>query len=229
MKLLKTILLSTLITILFISCSTSEEVKKQENNKLIQKTKKKKIKDSRYKNNPLVASYDVNKDGNADMWKIYKEIKTNNDQTKKILSRREIDLNFDGKINYYKFYSDKGNIKKEYIDLDLNGVIDTIRYYEKNLIVKEENFNKNPVNKDLTINTKIKPVKRYLYANQKLSRILIDRSNNGILDEYLFFRKNKLIQIGFDNDDDGKIDTRVRIKKKEPSKKTKDNNKNDKK
>lgn len=228
MKLLKTISFLVLFAVIFISCSSNEKIQKKENTKITQNVEKKKIIDNRYKNNPLVASYDVNKDGNADMWKIYQVIKTNNDETKKILSRREIDLNFDGKVNYYKFYSQKGNIKKEYIDLDLNGVIDTIRYYEKNLIIKEENFKKNPLNKDLTINEKIKPYKRYLYKNQKLNRILIDRTNNGVLDSYLFFRKNKLMQIGFDNDDDGKIDTRVRLKPKVNLKKAKEKDKNDK-
>ncbi len=228
MERLKTISFLVLLTAIFVSCSSNKKTQKKQNTKIIQNTKKKKIIDNRYKDNPLVASYDVNKDGNADMWKIYQEIKTNDDQTKKILSRREIDLNFDGKVNYYKFYSQKGNIKKEYIDLDLNGFIDTIRYYEKNLIIKEENFKKNPINKDLTINENIKPYKRYLYKHQKLNRVVIDRTHNGTLDSYLFFRKNKLIQIGFDDDDDGKIDTRVRLKAKINLEKAKGKNKNDK-
>ena len=217
-----------LVVVFFTSCSSNEQrVKNNQITQLTHNTHKKKIIDNRYKNNPLVASYDVNKDGNADMWKVYEEIKTNDEETKRILSRREIDLNFDGKINYFKFYSDKGNIKKEYIDTDLDGIIDTIRYYEKNLITRKEIFKKNPIDKKLNINSKIKPYKKYIYTNQKLSRILIDRTGNGDLDEYLFFRKNKLIQIGFDDDNDGKIDTRVRIKEKTSPKKPKENNSNE--
>jgi hypothetical protein len=210
---------------LIISCSGTKKVQKDEPQKDNKNTNKNIVKDARYNNDPLVSSYDVNKDGNADMWKIYKSVKVNDTETKQVLSRREIDLNFDGNINYYKFYTEKGNIDKEYLDLDLNGVLDCVRYYENNQITKEDYYSQNPMKKDLSIDENVKVYKKALYSNNKITRILVDRTNNGYLDEYLFFKKNELIQIGFDEDEDGKIDTRVRLKEKETKK---DEPKNDK-
>ena len=226
MNFLKFILI--LVSLLTVACSSSD---KTVNNKKTKKTftnVKKETKDNRYNNDPLVSSYDVNKDSIADMWKIYKNVKSK-DEMKKLLSRREIDLNFDGKVNYYKFYTEKGNINMEYLDLDLDGIVDTVVYYEKNQITKQEQYKKNPINKDLTINKEVPVYKRYLYVNKKLSRVISDREGNGVLDQYLFFKKNKLIQIAFDDDEDGKIDTRVKLKEKKNNKQPlKETQKNDK-
>jgi len=222
-------LLITFIILIFTASCTSTKKNSKVTTKKNQPLKAVKIKviDKRYKNNPMVEAYDVNRDQKADMWKIYREI-TENDQKIKVLKRREIDLNFDGKVNYYKFYTSKGNIEKEYIDIDLDGIVDKIRFYKDNSLVREEEYKKNPLNKDFTINKKIPPSKKIIYSNKKISRIIIDRNGNGKLDEYLFFKNNKLIEIGFDEDYDEKIDIRIRPSKKtKKSKKIKENSENE--
>jgi len=219
-------LIPFLLLLAMFSCESADKTTK-DSNKNNSVSSNRKTKDKRYKTSPLISSYDVNRDGTADMWKIYKEFKAKDDLVKKILLRREIDLNFDGKINYYKFYTEKGDIDKEYIDLNLDGVVETIVFYERNIIKKQFKYKKNPIKEDLTIDESIPVYKKILYANKKLDRVIVDRTDDGVLDQYLFFKKNKLIQIAFDDDEDGKIDTRVRMKEKLAPKKELSNTKKD--
>ena len=204
-------LITITLMLTFLGCATEKE---QEKLIVNSKTVRKKTKDKRYKKNKLIEPFDVNQDGEADMWKIYKEI-TVSDEIRRVFLRREIDLNFDGKLNYIKFYSEKGNIEKEYLDRDLDGIFDDIRFYEKNVVKKIEIYKSNPLEKDnLTLRKKINPFKVYNYRRGTLKRVTLDTRKSPKEDIFLFYKKNKLEQIGIDYDDDLKIDERVKAKAK---------------
>ena len=204
----KSFLFIFLFSTFIMGCATEKKKEKLVNSESIRKVSK----DSRYKKNKLIEPFDVNQDGEADMWKIYKEL-TTNDNIKKVLKRREIDLNFDGKLNYIKFYSDKGNILKEYLDKDLDGVFDSIRFYKDNIIRKIEIYKSNPLEKgNLTLLKDKKPFKTYYYRQGRIKRVTSDLRKSSKEDFFMFYKKNKLEQIGIDYDDDLKIDERIKPK-----------------
>ena len=54
----------------------------------------------------LIRRYDLNKDGKADMVKLFKVVGTN-----ELLVRKEFDLNFDGRPDVWRFFDDKGGLR----------------------------------------------------------------------------------------------------------------------
>lgn len=197
-----------LLLILLTVFSCTGEVERKNDELIAPKymEKEKKAIDKRYNNNPLVDVFDVNKDGIVDMWKVHEEIKEN-DQIKKILKRREIDLNFDGKINFIKFYTPKGNIEKEYLDKNLDGVIETIRHYENNLVVKIENYSTNPIDKEFNVIKDSIPFKTFYFnSNGTLKKVTEDTNKDKKDDFFLYFSKGLIDRIGIDEDGDLKVD-----------------------
>ncbi len=209
-----------LLLILLIVFSCTSEIERKNDELIAPKymEKEKKAIDERYNNNPLVDVFDVNKDGIVDMWKVHEEIKEN-DQIKKILKRREIDLNFDGKINFIKFYTPKGNIEKEYLDKNLDGVIETIRYYENNLVVKIESYFTNPIDKKFNVIKDSSPFKTFYFnSNGTLKKVTEDTNKDKKDDYFLYFSKGLIDRIGIDEDGDLKVDKWIKkgdIKSKE--------------
>lgn len=76
---------------------------------------------------------DLNQDGKPDVRKIYKKI-----GTEEIVVCREADLNFDGIKDIYIFFDDTGQVTRDEVDLDYDGKIDIISTYVKGKVIKQE-------------------------------------------------------------------------------------------
>ena len=76
---------------------------------------------------------DLNQDGQPDVRKIYKKT-----GTEEIVVCREADLNFDGIKDIYIFFDDTGQITRDEVDLDYDGKIDIISTYVKGKVIKQE-------------------------------------------------------------------------------------------
>ncbi len=199
--------LSLFLLIFLLGCADSKEVQTTKQSLFITPKKKEKTINNRYQNDPMVLYFDVNKDGCADMWKVYVDI-VKNDQKQKVLIRREIDMNYDGIPDYIKFYSEKGQIKREFLDQNFDQIFDTIRTYENNKVVRIEHFKKEPLNKDLiTRNLEVMPFKvHYFTTSGMLKKITEDRNSDGKEDYFFYYLNGKLDRIGIDDDGDLKID-----------------------
>lgn len=214
-------ILSLFFLVLLVGCTsgnsgarTSDSLERTTPEKVV------KIENNRYKDDPMVQYFDVNKDGHSDMWKVYLEI-PKNDQIQKMLIRREIDLNYDGIPDYVKIYSKKGKIEREFLDQNLDKQFETIRIYENNKVIRIEQFEQNPLEKDLiTRISTIKPNKVHYFTTAGiLKKITEDQNSDGKEDYFMYYLDGKLDRIGIDDDADLKIDRW--IKRPEQQKKRK--------
>src|SRR5947209_2873634 len=82
--------------------------------------------------------YDLNHDGKPDVWDYTITSVGPDGKESEHLARKELDLNFDGKVDLVRFYNEKGEIEKELFDLDFDGKVDQANYYESNRLVRKE-------------------------------------------------------------------------------------------
>ena len=83
----------------------------------------------------VIRKFDTNRDGDPDIWKIFKKVKDEAGKEIEVLERSELDLNFDRKIDLWRFYNPKGELVREEMDLDFDGKIDVAVIYENGKIV----------------------------------------------------------------------------------------------
>ena len=65
----------------------------------------------------LTERFDLNGDERPDVWKV--SFISDLDEEKTLL-RKEIDVNFDGKVDVTKFYDQNGDVEREEMDLDFD-------------------------------------------------------------------------------------------------------------
>lgn len=170
----------------------------------------------------IVERIDVNNDQKPDVFKHYALVEDPGDGKgpkvqKKVLIRKEIDVNFDQRIDIVEFYkgpSGKEIKEREEFDLDFDGRVDAIKkYVDGNL--QEEDFDLGFDGKidtwmfyQMTQNEEGKPVNRLVERRR-------DTNGDGAIDIWEFYVKGVLQKIGTDTNNDGTPDqfTRVDAKK----------------
>lgn len=155
--------------------------------------------------------YDMNNDGTVDLWKYYSFKKTSDTEGdgEIVIARKELDLNFDGRIDRLMFYNQKENLIKEEIDTNFDGIIDRIHHYDNNLIVKTEFFQAscNQVEIDGQNNPEVHPNLIRFYRQGVLTREEIDVACDGTRENVIIFNANgEIAQTGQDNNGDGIIE-----------------------
>jgi hypothetical protein len=155
----------------------------------------------------LVRTYDLNGDKRADDWKYFKLVPDPKDPKKpiEVLVRRELDTNFDGKVDIWTWFNDDGTKLKEQFDLDFDGRPDVIDYYEKGVLIRKEAFHGASRTPDQVTH----------YENGKKARIERDTKGAGRIDTWEYFEDGKLVRIGQDLDGDGTIDRWVKAKEED--------------
>ena len=138
-----------------------------------------------------VRRFDVNKDKKPDVIKYFKEV--NGDE---IMVRKEFDLNFDGKIDVWRFYADTGELLREDMDYDFDGHVDAENYYEAGELVRQE----------MDLDFDGKPDMKRFYEKGVIARMEADTNKDGKVDYWEYFEKGKLDRIGIDRDGDGRVD-----------------------
>jgi len=143
-----------------------------------------------------VVTADTNRDQKPDVWKYFQTVDIGGQKTD-VLTCKQVDLNYDGKIDLVTYYDDKGaQITMDEADLDFDGKFDMTVYYVNGKKVREEldtNFNQQP------------DVWKY-YENEKLVRIERDTNGDGKVDEWEYYEGGKLDRIGYDTSGSGRVD-----------------------
>lgn len=70
-----------------------------------------------------VTKLDLNRDGRADVWKLYRSQPV-------AMTCKQLDLNFDGKLDMWIHYDQKGRRELEEMDLDFDGRVDLLQVLE---------------------------------------------------------------------------------------------------
>ena len=139
-----------------------------------------------------VTGLDINGDGKPDIFKHYKDV-----GEKRVIVKRESDLNADGKIDMVRLYDVKARPTQETVDLDFDGNKDVVRTFEDGKLVREA----------FDMNLDGKPDLTKFFEDGALIRKEQDSKLDGKVDYWEYFdEKGKLERIGVDHDADGAID-----------------------
>lgn len=143
----------------------------------------------------LVERLDLNGDGTPNLWRIYSVEKRDDGQPgKKVLIRKDIDMNRDGRVDVRQHIGADERIEREEMDLDYDGRVDAVVYYKDGKVMKRE--------LDLTLDGRPDVVK--IYENGELITKERDTDDNGTFDVWEYYQGGKLVRIGRDRDGDGK-------------------------
>ena len=157
------------------------------------------------KGDTVIRTYDLNKDGKPDDWKHFRLVPQPDGQAKELMTERELDTNFDGKVDSTTWFDDDGQRTKEVCDLDFDGKPDVINDYEHGVIVRKELFETHREKPDATV---------YFEGGKKV-RVERDTHGNGKIDTWEYYEGGKLSRIGEDVDGDGLVDRWIKAKSDE--------------
>ena len=144
-----------------------------------------------------LVNYDLNRDGKPDIYKFFRVI---TDDPKllgtKVLVRKEIDLNHDGRIDVVKLYDDKQEVREERTDLDFDGRLDEHSFFAAGKLVRQE----------IDLNYDGQPdVIRY-FKSDRLEHLEADRNSDGHIETWEYYEGDELDRVGVDLNNDGVVD-----------------------
>ena len=158
-----------------------------------------------------VTTYDLNKDGKPDVWKLYKEVEEGGARLQ-VLSCKQIDFDHDSKKDYVVAYDNRGAKLFEKFDRDFDGRFDIFYQYDaKSGQVADAQFESGFDGRyDI----------QKVYKEGKLSSIRSDRNGDGKPDVWEQYVDERLVAILYDDDYDSKVDRRevVKVEEKKPQK-----------
>ncbi|MBJ80719.1 MAG: hypothetical protein CMH60_05310 [Myxococcales bacterium] len=146
----------------------------------------------------FLKQFDLNRDNTPDVFKYFKLVPNANApeiQTEQIV-RKEIDINYDGKVDIIRHYDDTQQVASEETDLDFDGRIDSKSVYVNGGISHKE--------LDTNYDDKADIIKHY--KKGKVVRIETDTDLNGFVDRWEYYENDKLTRTGLDTDGDGNVD-----------------------
>jgi len=145
-----------------------------------------------------VQPFDLNNDNVADLWKLYTKEKENIDDAKETtkLARKEVDSNFDGKVDIWFHYNLLEALFKEEADSNFDGSIDLVSYYDKGRVVK----------RDVFIPGLLTPVAARHFREGVLYKVELDKNHDGLVERWEIYVEGKLAQVGHDSSGDGGLD-----------------------
>ncbi len=132
---------------------------------------------------------DLNADRRADMVAII-------EREGEAISCKQADLNFDGSLDAFLHYDDKGELVREQYDRDYDGRIDFGRYFKDGELFLDE--------QDANHDGYVDSWRRY--DKGRLTRIDHDRDFDGKPDLFMFYVAGQIDRVGYDLNGDGKVD-----------------------
>ncbi|QRO01855.1 hypothetical protein JRI60_23970 [Archangium violaceum] len=146
--------------------------------------------------NEKVSERDTNADGKADVWVYSVEERGAEGQSHARMVRKELDINWDDRVDLTTYYDARGEREREAMDLDFDGKVDSVAYYEKGVNVRKE--------RDL--NGDGRTDEWAYYERGKLARKERDSNSDGRVDYWEYWEKDQVDRIGEDLDGDGNVD-----------------------
>ena len=143
-----------------------------------------------------VTEFDLNHDGRPDVWVYTVKAKTPDGKEYDRVVRKEMDINWDGKVDIVRYYDENEQISKEELDLDFDGRIDQWNYYEKGVLVRKE--------RDLDFNGK--PDLWIYYEKGHIVRKERDTNHSGKVNYWEYWENDHVDRIGEDLNGDGQVD-----------------------
>jgi hypothetical protein len=153
-----------------------------------------------------VVSADTNGDKKPDVTRLY-EVRDVNGSKTQVLACRQVDLNFDDKVDIVYHYDQSGVISFEEFDLDFDGRFDSWTYYQGGKKVREE----------MDVNHDRRPDFTKYFEGDRLVRIELDTNHDGKVDQWEYYENGKLDRIGYDTTGSGRADKWDRAPEAEPS------------
>ena len=146
----------------------------------------------------IVQEVDLNKDRQADVFNVYRE----RQNAARLMVRKELDMNYDGRIDMTTFFTEEGRIDREALDTDFDGKIDRIDHYQSNIRVMCEIDTNADGRSDI-----------YSYFEGKpphITRKERDANLDGQVDTWeRYDEQGNVTKTGRDLDGDGKMDERA--------------------
>ena len=112
------------------------------------------------------------------------------------VARKEVDLNFDGKIDFIRKMDDAGELVEERIDSDFDNRIDLVVAFQRGQIVQ----------KTYDTNFDARPDLWRFFEKGAVVREEADLDYNDKVDYWEYFEGGKLDRVGVDRDGDGNVD-----------------------
>ena len=146
--------------------------------------------------NEKVTEFDLNKDKKSDVWTYTVMAKGPDGKDIERMVRKDLDINWDGKVDIARVYDEKEQISRESLDLDFDGKVDEVIFYEKGLVVRKE--------RDLSSSGK--PSLWVFYEKGQIVRKERDTNGDGKVDYWEYWENGQVDRIGEDLDGDGNVD-----------------------
>ena len=141
-----------------------------------------------------VTEKDTNGDKTADVW-VYVVAER--------MVRKELDINWDGRVDITPFYDAREEREREAMDLDFDGKVDSVYFYEKGINTRRE--------RDL--NGDGRPDVWVYYEKGRLARKERDSNGDSRVDYWEYWENEQVDRVGEDLDGDGKVDRWTRRQK----------------
>lgn len=149
-----------------------------------------------------VQTTDVDGNGVPEVFKYFEQVEDAErpGEKKSVLVRQDLDLNWDTKIDLWRYFGADGLVTKEEWDADYDGQIDETRFFEAGAVVRSERDSNNDGHVDLT----------RFFKEGKLERKETDTNGDGKVDRWEYFAGRTIERIGVDKDFDGTVDAWAR-------------------
>jgi hypothetical protein len=143
-----------------------------------------------------LSEHDLNGDQKADVWIFTVLRKDASGQDVDVLVRKELDINWDGKVDITRSYDDRGVLEREALDLNFDGAADQTNFYEAGNLVRKEH--------DLDFDGRTD--QRNFFERGKLVRKERDTNLDGKIDYWEYWEGDQVDRVGEDLDGDGQVD-----------------------
>src|SRR4051794_5185422 len=154
-------------------------------------------------NGKNVQTYDLNKDGKPDVWRLYKSEDEGGTKVE-YMTCKQVDFDHDGRKDWVVAYNAKQNPLYEKADFDYDGKWDMSAVFDtKSGLVAE-------VERDTDFDGKF-DVKEIYDSAGALSSVRRDRNGDANPDVWEQYKDGVLLAILYDDDFDGKVDRREEI------------------
>ena len=138
-----------------------------------------------------VEMVDLNGDRQPDVWKV--SVKLPGAEGRSMLIRRDLDVNFDGRVDIRRHYDASGEVEREEMDRDFDRRVDAVHCYRNGALYMSEI--------DMAFDGQTDVWK--FYDEGELVRKERDLDGDSIVDSWEYWKSGRLVRKGSDRDGDG--------------------------